>query len=332
MDRMFKLIPLTVALGALSAPSFATEWANLDAEINNLNASLQTQSAGGPKLNGWIRSRFTDVSDADQQGFKFDSLRIEIQGDAGSDYGYKVSFDMTSGEALLRDAFATFKLGDVVTGKMGQFKTAFNRDSLTSDAKLLFLDRSNIGGNGLWNTRTLGLQFYGQYETLGWTASAQNGDDGLGDEHKLSLRVHADLMGKQAKNEGAYGAAEGTNLMVAAAWLDDGSFDDGDALLAEVSLTMSNFAFAAEMVDLGADVGDGTPYDVLASYLFMPQWEGAIRYEDRDDVANTTDISAAVNYYVSGHDIKWTVQYDTFDSDDASLELDALSLGLAVSF
>jgi hypothetical protein len=329
---MFKLIPLTVALGALSAPSFATEWANLDAEINTLNASLQAQDAGGPKLSGWVRSRFTDVSDADEQGFEFDSLRIEIQGSAGSDYGYKVSFDMASGEALLRDAFATFKLGDVVTGKMGLFKTAFNRDSLTFDAKLLFLDRSNIGGNGLWNTRTLGLQFYGQYETLGWNVSAQNGDDALNDEYKFALRVHADLMGKQSSNEGAYGAAEGTNLMVAAAWMDDGGIDDGDALLAEVSLTMNNFAFAAEVVDLGAGVDDGTPYDVLASYLFMPQWEGAIRYEDRDDAANTTDISVAVNYYVAGHGIKWTVQYDTFDSDGASAEPDALSLGLAVSF
>ncbi|MFM7282590.1 MAG: hypothetical protein ACKO32_12505, partial [Planctomycetia bacterium] len=61
---MFKLIPLTVALGAMSVPSFATEWANLDSEIHKLNASLQAQTAGGPKLNGWIRSRFTDVSDA----------------------------------------------------------------------------------------------------------------------------------------------------------------------------------------------------------------------------------------------------------------------------
>jgi hypothetical protein len=329
---MFKLIPLTVALGALSAPSFATEWANLDQEINNLNASLQAQAQTGPKLNGWVRSRWTDVSDADQQGFKFDSLRIELQGDAGSGYAYKVSFDMSNGTALLRDAYATFKLGEVVTGKMGQFKTAFNRDSLTSDAKLLFLDRSNIGGNGLWNTRTLGLEFYGQYEKLGWTLSAQNGDDGLADEYKFSARVYADVMGKQAKNEGAYGAAEGTNLFLAAAWLDDGSFDDGDAVTVEASLTMSGFAAAAQMVDLGADVGDATPWDAYVSYLFMPQWEGAIRYEDRDDADNTTDISLAVNYYVSGHDIKWTVQYDTFDSDDSALELDALSLGLAVSF
>lgn len=334
---MFKVLPLTVALAALSAPSFATEWANLDTEINNLNASLQAQAPAGPKLSGWIRSRFTDVSDADQQGFKFDSLRVELQGDAGSGYGYKISFDMKGsdglgGEAKLFDAFATFKLGDVVTGKLGQFKTAFTRDTLTSDAKLLFLDRSNIGGNGLWNTRTLGLQFYGQYETVGWTVSAQNGDDGLADEYKFSARVTADLMGKQSKNEGAYGAAEGTNLFVAAAWLDDGSFDDGDAIAVEASLTMGQLAAAAEMVDLGADVGDGTPWDIYASYLFMPQWEGAIRYEDRDDAANTTDISLAVNYYVSGHDIKWTAQYDTFDSDDASLELDAISLGLAVSF
>lgn len=329
---MFKLISCTLALSALSATSFASEWATLDQEINNLNASLQAQAPAGPKLGGWVRSRWYDNGDLDQQGFKFDSLRLEITGDAGSDYGYKVSFDFTTGAAELKDAYATFKLGDVVTGKMGQFKTFFNRESLTSDAKLLFLNRSIVSGNGLWNNRTLGLQFYGQYETLGWQISAQNGDDGLADEYKFAARINADLMGKSSKFGGAYGAAEGTNLYAGIAWLDDGSFDAGTAIGADATLVIGGISATAEIVDLDEDVGDATPWDVNASFLFMPQWEAAARYQDRDDVDNTTDITLAVNYYVSGHDIKWTVQYDTIDSDNAASESDQFSLGLCVAF
>lgn len=333
---MNKLVYSSLVLTLVSTPGFATEWASLDQEINNLNASLTAQNATGPKLGGWVRSRFSDVSDdvgGDTQGFSFDAIRLEISGDAGSDYGYKVSFDLESGAAELKDAYATFKLGDMATGKMGQFKANFLRSSTVANNRLVLLDRTNLGSNALWNDRDIGLALMGNFETIGWSLSAQNGDDGLADEYKFTAKITADLMGGGVgKAEGAYGANDGTAFTAGLAWLDDGSFDAGTAIGAEVALTMGGFSAAAEMVDLDEDIGDNTPWDVTASYLFTQNWEAAVRYEDRDDTDETTDMTVGVNYYISGHDIKWTLQYDTTDSDNAALEIDAISLGLGVSF
>jgi len=330
---MNKLVYSSLVLTLVSTPGFATEWANLDQEINNLNASLTAQNATGPKMGGWVRSRFVDNGDANLQGFAFDAVRLEISGDAGSDYGYKVSFDLADGTADLKDAYATFKLGDMATAKMGQFKTNFLRSSTVAQNRLVLLDRTVLGSNGLWNDRQLGLGIMGNFETIGWSLSAQNGTDGLGDEHKFAAKVSADLMGGGiGKAEGAYGANDGTALSAGLSWLDDGSFDAGSAIGLEVGLTMSGFSLAGEMVDLDDDVGGNTPWDITGSYLFTQNWEAAVRYQDADDAASTTIMTLGVNYYISGHDIKWTAQYDTIDSDDASLEQDAISLGLGVSF
>jgi len=333
---MNKLVYSSLVLTLVSTPGFATEWANLDQEINNLNASLTAQNATGPKMGGWVRSRLTDVSDdvgGDLQGFDFDAVRLEISGDAGSDYGYKVSFDLADGLAELKDAYATFKLGDMATAKMGQFKTNFLRSSTVAQNRLVLLDRTNLGGNDLWNERDLGLAVMGNFETIGWSLSAQNGDDGLADECKFSAKISADLMGGGiGKTEGAYGANDGTALTAGLAWLDDGSFDAGTAIAAEVGMTMGGFSAAAEMVDFDDDIGGNTPWDITVSYLFTQNWEAAIRYQDADDADDTNVMTIGANYYIAGHDIKWTAQYDTVSSDDAAQEIDAISLGLGVSF
>jgi hypothetical protein len=331
---MNKLVYSSLVLTLVSTPGFATEWANLDQEINNLNASLTAQNATGPKMGGWVRSRFVDNSDADLQGFAFDAVRLEISGDAGSDYGYKVSFDLAEGTADLKDAYATFKLGDMATAKMGQFKTNFLRSSTVAQNRLVLLDRTVLGSNALWNERQLGLGIMGNFETIGWSLSAQNGTDGLGDDHKIAAKISADLMGGGiGKAEGAYGANDGTALSAGLAYLSDDGANAGvgeTAIGLEVGLTMSGFSLAGEMVDF--DEAGNTPWDITGSYLFTQNWEAAVRYQDADDADNSTIMTLGVNYYISGHDIKWTAQYDTIDSDDASLEQDAISLGLGVSF
>jgi hypothetical protein len=347
---MNKLVYSSLVLTLVSTPGFATEWANLDQEINNLNASLDSHTATGPKLGGWLRSRFVDTDaeadldkngdNADKQGFQLDAVRLEISGDAGADYGYKVSFDLADGSAELKDAYVTFKLGDMATAKMGQFKTDFLRSSTVAQNRLVLLDRTALGKNELWDGRQMGLGIMGNFETIGWSLSAQNGDDGLsgdpvtGDnEHKFAAKVSADLMGGGiGKAEGAYGANDGTALSAGLSWLDDGSFDAGSAIGLEVGLTMSGFSLAGEFVDLDDDVGNNTPWDITGSYLFTQNWEAAVRYQDWDDGFDTTQMTVGVNYYISGHDIKWTAQYDTIDSDDADEEKDTLSLGLGVSF
>ncbi len=109
---MRKLVYSAVALTLVSVPGFASEneWSSLDQEINSLSSSLSAQNTPGPKIGGFMRSsfRYSNSKDAlnstppgseKESGFKLDKIRIEITGDVGNDYSYKVSFDLASGSA-----------------------------------------------------------------------------------------------------------------------------------------------------------------------------------------------------------------------------------------
>lgn len=364
---MNKLVYSALALTLVSVPGLAAdnEWSSLDQELNNLTSSLSAQNSSGPKVGGWVITSWRNSSDIDVPnttggtnhlgGFQFDSLRIEITGDAGQDYGYKVSFDFASGNtATLKDAYGTFKLGDAVSGKLGRYKQPFLRSALVSDNKTLFLERSNLGA--IFSARDLGLQFSGSFDTVEWSLTAQNGSDDQGNKYRYTGRVTANLMGSGVgKNEGAYGSGgDDTNLMVGIAGSDDDELDKGLELGGEVNLTHGPFALSGEIVDFDkgtsvagvdtfginhsvipgvlVDVANTTPWAATGSYMFTDMYEAAVRYEDTDDANNTTRWTIGVNRYVSGHDIKWTAEYSKVKSDALANDIDLWGFGLAVSF
>lgn len=332
---MNKLVYGAIALTAVSASAFATDngWVSLDQEINNLNASLSAQNATGPKVGGYVQVRYdnsTDIqindpvstTDHDLSGFSLNNVRVEITGDAGSDYSYKVSFELSSGTADLKDAYAKFKIGEDVSGKIGQFKANFLRSSTVSDNKTLFLDRTVIGSGHEWNDRDVGLEFGFHYDTIDVTASVQNGTDLQGDELELCAKLNINLMGGGVgKVEGAYGAGDSTALSAGLSYMEDANLPESSLVGAELELTSGPFSLAGEMVMLDVDnfidfgpggvlfTTDSTPWNATGSYLFSDMWEGAVRFEDMDDVDSSSQMTVGVNYYVSGHDIKWTAQY-----------------------
>ena len=354
---MNKLVYSALALTLVSAPGIASEneWSSLDQEIESLSSSLSTQNATGPKINGWVISSFRHSSDIDadpdpaneedQSGFFLESVRVEISGDAGSDYSYKVSFELSEGVLTLRDAYATFKIADAVNGRMGNFKQPFLRSALISDNRLLFLDRTILGG--LFATRDLGLMFFGSFDTLDWYIAAQNGVDGVADEFLFTGRLAVNLMGSgTGQVEGAYGAGDESNLSVAAAIADDGGIEDGLHWAIEAAFAQGPFSVAGELVDFddgdgvtggffgaGDGLADSTPWDVTASYMFTDMYELAVRYQDLDDSDDSRVLGAVINRYVQGHDINWLLQYQKFETDAAGADdVDEFGLGLAVSF
>ena len=356
---MNKLVYTAIALTTVSASAFATDngWVSLDQEINNLNASLSAQNATGPKLGGYIKARW-DISsdlqitdpvsgtDHDLSGISLQNVRVEISGDAGSDYSYKVSFDLASGAALLRDAYAKFKIGEDVSGKFGQYKANFMRSSTVADNKTVLFDRTIIGNGAEWNTRDLGLEFGFAYDTINATIGVQNGTDLNGKELELCAKVGINLMGGGVgKVEGAYGAGDAMALSAGLAYLSDSNLDNSGAIGLEVELTSGPFSIAGEMVDLDTDdsidfgpgglltTSDSTPWDITGSYLFSDMWEGVVRYEDPDDLDNSNQMTVGVNYYVSGHDIKWTAEYIALSTDNAVYggDVSIISVGLSIS-
>ncbi len=363
---MNKLVYSAIALTAVSASAFATDngWVSLDQEINNLNASLSAQNATGPKVGGYIQTRWENSSDIqvvdpvsttdhDLSGFRFSNIRVEVSGDAGSDYSYKVSFDLASGAAALKDAYAKFKIGDQVTGKIGNFKTNFLRSSTVGDNKTVLLDRTILGSGPDWNARDIGLELGFGYDTINLTVSAQNGTDLQGKEMKIGAKASINLMGGGVgKVEGAYGAGDEVALTAGVAYLKDSNLDNATELGFEAELTSGPFSLAAEAVKLDknnfiaidvdrdgtADVAanDHTPWDVTGSYLFNDMWEGVVRYESLEDTDNSKLLTVGVNYFVSGHDIKWTAEYQKFSTDAAlsgggSNDVSLVAVGISIS-
>ena len=61
-------------------------------------------------------------------------------------------------------------------------------------------------------------------------------------------------------------------------------------------------------------------------------WEGGVRYTDFDDSDfDTTRIDAAVNRYLDGHNLKWTLQYSHFENDNID-DIDLIAVQLQVAF
>jgi hypothetical protein len=362
---MKKLVYSALALSLTGMPALATDngWLGLDKEIENLTSSLEAANPNAPTLSGWILTSYrhsSDISvpfdldfdgdgdpttnpsgDNDQSGFQFDSVRLQVEGDAGNNYSYKISFDFESGEAELKDAFVKWQIHENINGKIGRFKEAMLQSALVGENRLLFLERTFLGD--ILGRRELGIAVLGSFDVVNWQVQAQDGADGQGDEHKFVARLSANVIGKagQSKNEGAYGAGDETNVNVGIAYQDDTTVDDGGILTLDASLTTGPISVAAELADFGEGEGgtylfDGrntaetTPWDITVSYLITPEWEVAGRYEDLDDEDDTTSYVIGVNRYVRGHDIKWGAQWRSIMSDPQ--DVDQLGIGLGLSF
>jgi hypothetical protein len=349
-----------LALAAVGAVGQATDtgWSGLDQEINSLSASLATQNATGPKVGGYIISSLNyqgdavtwddaddddvvdpgEVTEEDILGWQFEAVRLQVSGDLGHDYSYKVSFDLESGAAELKDAYVDWKITDGIKGRWGRYKVPFVRSGLISRQKLLFLDRTLIGE--VLGSRDIGANVSGQFEMVNFWVNAQNGSDGIFKEMFYNARVTFDLMGDGvAMIEGAYGAGDALGLTVGGAIGDDSGLDNGLVWALEAALTSGPFSLAAEMADFDedyADLGDSTPWNATASFMFSEMYELAARYEDFDTVNDEVRYTIGINRYVAGHDIKWTLQYAHLDTDEElpgfDLETDEVALGLTVGF
>jgi phosphate-selective porin len=359
---MKKFVYGALALAAVGAAGQATDvgWSGLDQEINSLSASLATQNTTGPKVSGYIITALDfqqdppsitgdlngdgDTTDAgegvafegdDILGWNFRSVRVEVSGDLGHDYSYKVSFDLADGPATIRDAYVDWKITDGIKGRWGRYKVPFVRSGLITESRLLFLQRTAIGD--ALGFRDLGVTISGQFEMVNFWVNAQNGTDGVVKDMFYNARVTFDVMGDGvAAQEGAYGAGDALGLQFGAAIGDDSALDDGMVWAIEAALTSGPFSAHAEMADFDVDLGDNTPWDATVSFMFTEMWEAALRYEDYDDSDNSTAYGLVLNRYIAGHDIKWTLQWYHTDTDlqagGIDFDTDEFSLGLTVRF
>jgi len=309
-------------------------------------------------------------------GFDIRTARLRAEGDVRN-YGYRLEFDFGSNvdgsggtnglinsqlyglgdeteadlqdpsyDAKLLDAWGAVTVAESFKVTMGRFRQPFTQSGLVDRNRTLFIDRTVLGDR--YAARDEGAMLSGKFSMVGWYLAAQNGLDARADEYLFTGRVTVDILGEGAGYNAmtAYGAPEGTNVTVAAAFSSEGAVEEGDQFGGEVYLTSGPFFLGGEIVSLGdglasedGTTGSATPWDIVAAYLIANQYEIAIGWQEFDRSFSATDptdsdraYTAAINWYHDDWDTKWTLQWQRLDSRDDLNDADIISVGLTVSF
>lgn len=356
---MLPLLMGSVAFGlaATSEVDGTQTWGSLDSELSALSATLQGPTTG-VRLEGFLRTLIAQDSDspafagspnADVLGTAIDRARLGLDADLGK-YSIRVELEAAGGDARLLDGYGTWHCSDYLRTTLGRFQAPLYWNGLVSPRNQLFVLRTAsdefwIGGDPARFADDIGVMVDGGVEKFHWWFAVQNGADGTADELALTGRIRYDVLGKGiGLVEGAYGAPDEAALSVGVGWHDDGAAvdgggnsADGDVLAFDAQYANGAWAMNAEFLDYSAgsvnvyDTPDSQPWAVALSYMLQPnQWEVAARYQDVDTASNLTDITVGVNYYVSGHDVKWQFNVINLTSDNDVEETTALALALTV--
>ena len=354
---------------AMAGNEADNDWLELDSQLGGLGGPAAYQGSG-VDVGVLIRPAYVDSSDfpnVDGEtfgGFVLDDARLFASGNYGQ-FDWRLSMDFAEGagglpveagpppdgqtfEAELLDAYARWQFSEAFGVQIGQFNA---RDAFSGDVymgRLLFANRSIAGQQ--FNDFDLGLQMDGaygnqEYPELEWAFSVLNGNDGAEDDLDLRARLDFNYLGNGASySEGAYGVENEANGTFGLFWGRDGDVDglgqSGETWGADYRGNYGPFGLGVEYFDFDTNAATaafmtGESTTVLGgylSYLFGAEqnWEGGVRWEEIDATMGLTRLTAGLSYYVSGHDIKWQLNWVDNDADDPALNGDYLKLGLTI--
>lgn len=319
-------------------------WLELDKDISSL-ASTTAVEAAGVSLSGYIQNSYQSDSDTDTGGWDFGAIRLEMRANV-EDIAVKVSFDMKSGAAELKDAYARWDATEGMSVTWGQFKRPFLHSFATSTNRRLFIGSTANAAN---EARDNGVMLNGDLSDMAtWQIAATNGADGATDENYYTARVAVTAMGEGGFNalEGARGDADGTNLSIGLSYAEDNAAGfEHDKLGIEVAGNVDAISFHVDMVQysddatapaddsLGTATADTSPMGITVSYMLADDMEIAVRHEDFDDADDSTRLTVGFNLYSAlPNRMVWQLNYSDVSSDSAPLETELIQIGLLASF
>lgn len=364
---MNKILFSALATSVVGASGFAsdTEWSELDRELAAYNTAPLTQESTGPYMSGWWIGSISSTSD-DPSAIDSDTLftgvnagRVNLHGDLGENYSFKLGFDFFDTAELWRpgtanapaaaastagitDAYVNIGFAEGVSVTIGGFRPTITMSNSIDRNHTLFIGRSALGTALAFRDAGVGVNF--GWDRINGQVTLTNGSEVNDDEFAYTAHADMDILGSSSGYEGAYGAAEGMNLNAGITYGSDEATDDSEYLAIYANLVSAGFSLSGEMIDAGAGtalayipgatgpLGDNSPYILTAGYMFNEQYEVALRWTDFDDADNTTQYDAGLNYYVQGHDLKWQLNFVSGDTDAAADYPTQIALGLAAGF
>jgi hypothetical protein len=230
----------------------------------------------------------------------------------------------------LLDAYIRKGFAEDFAFYFGQFKCPLVASGNVGDGNLAMIERTRIGQLfSMPDAYQPGVAVTYDHGPFHAKLVGQNGADGTADGYGFVARAEYRMGQGPRLQEGAYGAPEGFNATFGAGYFSDdsdvGGDDFGSAWAVDMYATMNALSMEAEILGadeelasraLGNTDDDALPWDVTVGYLFMPDWEAFLRYQDLDNEADATLVGLGVNYYVSGHSMKWQAGFSQYDDDD----------------
>ena len=356
------LILLLITTPVLSQKTDTTKVAETDYDplLPKLHQALTPDGKGNVTFTPGLRiqTRYdieNDGSGGHNNDFFIRRLRIKGGGKVFdvAKYYFEVKIDNTgkfnrTPRAQVENAWMDFKIKDSFIVRVGLFDMVFSRNALTSDSKLLLMDRSLIKGAltvlGIADN-TVGVLFHGRpmgghlsygagiFDNLGFEILGQDTTilSRKADGAMITGRIGYDFLDPAAG--GGYGDYRGSyigqgrrlTLSGNAAYLSKAQIGTKEFSLYaygfDLFFNMGGFVFEAEyddyvedFTDDSEDTLDGKGWYVQAGYLIFPKIELALRYQELDpDNHLVSDklmwTSLGVNYYIKGHSLKVMGEY-----------------------
>ena len=272
------------------------------ADADNRASMQGSGSAITVNVHGWVQSRWTYKQNATEgvdnnHGFNIPRTRLDISGDV-YDWSYKVGGQWTDGgNFTLMDAYA-----DGNGFRVGQFKSPFMKEVLTSSADTLATERSVIS-NQFGQGRSQGVQ-YGYQTALGGVTVAYT--DGFNTANGAGVQNGYALTGRLD-----FSPADWINMGVAVSH-NDLVVSDYNTWTADATFSAGGFDFTGAYVATMDDVnGDDWGTVWTASYQCTDAMQGFVQYEQghlQGVETNLSIVTVGVNYAVNDN-VKWTTDF-----------------------
>ncbi|MBB3055773.1 porin [Mucilaginibacter gotjawali] len=97
------------------------------------------------QISGLLQERYQAFQQvSSNNGFDLHRIRLIVSGNVTDNWSYYTQTELSGSGVKLVDAYTAYKFGDYLKVSAGQFKIPFSLESLTSDAQLEFIDRSQV--------------------------------------------------------------------------------------------------------------------------------------------------------------------------------------------
>jgi phosphate-selective porin len=333
---------LAFAAPALAQPKSATVQAGAGEATLTLGGLIQGQFEDGDRGDSRFPATGTDR-------FLLRRARLNATGTFAEGFDYRLEFDLagslsaTTGlRAQLTDGYVNWNHYPFANVRAGQFKTPFGFEQLYADPRLITAERSLVNDR-LTLGRQLGAQLWGNFldKRLTYAAGTFNGNganNNSNDNSKFLSAGRATVVPWKDKDGGSWSL--GGNAFTSedtALSLPDLSFDstpataDKDGLFTgkrhgygvDSQVEAGPFSLWVEYLKVRFEPTSARPagqfdadggYVQAALFLIPKRFQVVLKYEtfdprrgvSGDDVSTVT---AGLNYYIRGHDLKLLLDY-----------------------